>query len=155
MKKFVSGHSTLSNMDPNSLTNKAARLIRLYLSAGKRVVQEISGTHLAFTSAALLLVAGVVYYSQNRIPVDSDKQRRLRILVTGGTKGFGAALVQQFIQLGDDVIIASRSAKTVDRSRQVWDNQKIITMQCDMSRPDQVEELGFQIIDKFGSLDLW
>ncbi len=145
----------LSNMDSSSLANRIARFVRLYFSAGKRIVQEISGTHLALTGAAVLLAAGVVYAIQHRVPADIYKQRRLRVLVTGGTKGLGAALVQQFIALGDDVIVAARHASKIDTSKRVWDNQRIVMMECDMSKPDQVEELGFQIIEKFGSLDLW
>jgi len=142
-------------MDPTSAANRFVRFVRLYFSAGKRVLQEISGSHLALTGAAVLLAAGVIYAIQTTVPVDKNKQRRLRVLVTGGTKGFGAALVQQFIALGDDVIVAARNPLQIDQSKRVWDNQRILMMQCDMSKPDQVEELGFQVIEKFGSLDLW
>ena len=142
-------------MDFNSAVHRLMRFVRLYFSAGKRVLQEISGSHLVLTGAAVLLAAGVAYAIQNKVPVDHDKQRRLRVLVTGGTKGFGAALVQEFIALGDDVIVAARNPLKIDTSKRVWDNQQILMMQCDMSKPDQVEELGFQVIEKFGSLDLW
>lgn len=82
----------------------------------------------------------------------------MKVLVTGGTKGIGRAVIDEFFEHGAHIATCSRSQsdlddlkndlKSRDGSRQIW------TQMCDMSKKSQVEQLAHQLLDEWGTVDI-
>lgn len=67
-----------------------------------------------------------------------------KILITGGSAGIGFALAEEFIKLGNNVIITGRNAEKLERA------QKILGADCfpiasDASDPQAIAKLGHEI----------
>ena len=122
--------------------------------SGVRMVRDAPPTTMALAALSVVGLAVGVYTWFTAVPVDTDKQRRLRVVITGGTRGLGAALAKHFIALGDDVAIAARTAVPVAVEK-VYDNQQLLLLKCDISKPSEVEEMALQAVIGLGSVDLW
>ena len=69
-------------------------------------------------------------------------------LVTGGRQGIGRAIVDSFISEGADVMTCGRASRPADLSSIVgW-------TQTDLTNQDDIEELSFLALDRFGGLDI-
>ena len=73
-----------------------------------------------------------------------------KALITGGTKGIGAAIAQEFLNLGAEVIIVSR--KEPDESSLT--GKGISFIGADMSIKEDVEQLVSEVKEKWSSLDI-
>ena len=69
-----------------------------------------------------------------------------RILVTGGTRGIGAAMVDRFQRGGGKVITTGRSLPSDGSSEQF--------VRADLSTPEGIELLVNTVMDRFGGLDI-
>ena len=69
-----------------------------------------------------------------------------RILVTGGTKGIGAAIVDRFKRDGGNVITTGRSLPS--------DNSSAHFVQADLSTREGIDQLVTAIMDRFGGVDI-
>ena len=69
-----------------------------------------------------------------------------RILVTGGTKGIGAAMVDRFLRGGGKVITTGRSLPSDGSSEQF--------VRADISTREGIELLVNTVMDRFGGLDI-
>uniref|UniRef100_H2Y7U1 Peroxisomal trans-2-enoyl-CoA reductase n=1 Tax=Ciona savignyi TaxID=51511 RepID=H2Y7U1_CIOSA len=79
-------------------------------------------------------------------------------IVTGGATGIGAAIALELAHLGCDVVIASRNEfKLKDAAKKFNNNPslvgKITPIQCNIRKPEQVENLVKSTLEKFGKLD--
>lgn len=87
----------------------------------------------------------------------------LNVVVTGGSKGFGKALVKQFVKRGDNVIFTSRSRQNINESLNEFrsmlsnndDNNKIIGLHCNASCVECNNILLDEVSHNFDSIDLW
>jgi NAD(P)-dependent dehydrogenase (short-subunit alcohol dehydrogenase family) len=93
---------------------------------------------------------------------------RTRVLITGGTRGFGFALAGEFLKLGARVHIAGRSREAVDMA-----THKLMTLDgdpaaadydgapkasgsvCDVANPADTDRLAQEAIRSMGGIDLW
>ena len=78
-------------------------------------------------------------------------------VVTGGTRGFGMAIARAFVREGAAVVVASRSAESVERAvaelRSAGGRAEGIA--ADVAEYDQVERVASLALDAFGRLDVW
>jgi len=72
-----------------------------------------------------------------------------RILVTGGSSGFGKALVLAFLNEGAKVAACSRHEKDLEPLRK----KGALALQADVSKPQDVQRLAEEIRKGFGGLD--
>lgn len=68
-------------------------------------------------------------------------------LVTGGSKGIGLGIVNEFLNLGAKVIVVARNISTIDQS----DN--LIALKADVTDSDDINKIVSFIGDKYGKLD--
>eukprot|EP00891_Asterochloris_glomerata_P000745 jgi/Astpho2/745/e_gw1.00016.173.1_t len=83
----------------------------------------------------------------------------MQVVITGSTKGLGLALAREFLQLGDSVVISSRSADHCRQAHQqlLQDKPKgtVLAEPCDVTQPEEVQRLAQQACDQLGSIDIW
>jgi NAD(P)-dependent dehydrogenase (short-subunit alcohol dehydrogenase family) len=70
-----------------------------------------------------------------------------RALVTGGTKGIGAAVVSALFQAGATVITTARSVKNVEAS-------SVSYVEADLSTPDGCSSVAKAAVQKLGGVDI-
>ncbi|MGW0021430.1 SDR family NAD(P)-dependent oxidoreductase [Rhodococcus sp. NPDC003382] len=73
-------------------------------------------------------------------------------LVTGGGSGIGAACVRELIELGATVVNGDLQTSTAPSERHT--SGRIHEISVDVSKPDQVEAMVGEIVDRFGRLDI-
>lgn len=75
----------------------------------------------------------------------------LQVVVTGGSKGLGYALAEKFLDVGDHVVIAARTASACEAAAQTlqqqYPQQQVFHTTCDVSQPEQVLIMLSQIGD--------
>ena len=59
---------------------------------------------------------------------DPSVSRALNVIVTGGTKGIGKALAEEFLKQGDNVVICSRSEDRVQEVREGCNGQSMVVV---------------------------
>ena len=97
----------------------------------------------------------MINYIQPMLKEDSLKGKT--IVVTGGGTGLGKSMSKYFLELGADVIIASRKFDVLNQTAmELKDVTKgnILPMECDVSDYRQVESLLSSVLDKFGKVDV-
>jgi NAD(P)-dependent dehydrogenase (short-subunit alcohol dehydrogenase family) len=78
------------------------------------------------------------------------------VLISGGARGLGFLLAQEFGRLGATVVIFSRSIDELARAREALQRKGIraFDVTCDVRDPDQVSALVSQVIRHTGRLDV-
>lgn len=85
-----------------------------------------------------------------------DLTGRLAI-VTGGSKGLGAAMAEGLASAGADLLLVSRNQDEVDAvaSRIAADyGHRAIGIQADVTRPDEVNAMVEKAVSEFGRIDI-
>ncbi|KAK4481211.1 hypothetical protein RD792_012097 [Penstemon davidsonii] len=96
------------------------------------------------------------------------------VVITGSTRGLGKALAREFLLSGDRVVITSRGSESVDMTiKELAENleqvkiatgdscgthlrhAKVVGIPCDVSKPDEVENLANFAVKELGSIDIW
>ena len=76
-------------------------------------------------------------------------------LVTGGTRGIGAATSRAFVEAGARVVMGYESAqKQADSIVAELGSDRTAALACDLGKPDAGKELVHHAIEKFGRLDI-
>jgi NAD(P)-dependent dehydrogenase (short-subunit alcohol dehydrogenase family) len=78
------------------------------------------------------------------------------IIVTGGGTGLGKSMATYFLKLGANVVICSRKGDVLDKTveeLQQTAGEKIISVVCDVRKPEQIENVINVAIEKFGQVD--
>src|SRR5260370_22413607 len=81
------------------------------------------------------------------IPIDSNELSGKRVVVTGGTKGIGEAIVKRLRQAGASVIATARSIPENLQTPELF-------IQSDISTPNGVEKVVKEIFNRFDSVDI-
>ncbi|WP_071796737.1 SDR family oxidoreductase [Natronohydrobacter thiooxidans] len=75
------------------------------------------------------------------------------VLVTGASKGIGRACARAFLNAGDKVVLAARSAEEL-AGLAAHAPDRALAYPCDVSQPEQVDGLFEAIAKSFGRLDV-
>ena len=81
------------------------------------------------------------------------------VVITGSSKGIGFALANEFIRLGDNVVISSsneeRTKEAVKKLKEKYVKANIFGMKCDVTKTEDLQQLVEFAVQKFGSIDIW
>ncbi|MFE2849389.1 SDR family oxidoreductase [Streptomyces scopuliridis] len=80
------------------------------------------------------------------MPITDNSFDGLRVLVTGGSRGLGAATVRRFVAAGATVLTASRSRPEEDSGATF--------LAADLSTQQGVAELGRRVVEQVGGVDV-
>ena len=78
-------------------------------------------------------------------------------IVTGGAAGIGLAAAARFAALGMNVCVADLGAERLAEAARVLaalDGGRIVTRDCDVSRPEDLEALRADVDERFGGVDV-
>jgi NAD(P)-dependent dehydrogenase (short-subunit alcohol dehydrogenase family) len=78
------------------------------------------------------------------------------VLVTGATKGIGLAMVDAFAAAGASLVIASNDRVKCEAiaARLGQENVEALGVACDVSQPEELENLVFLALRRFGQIDV-
>lgn len=80
-------------------------------------------------------------------------------MITGSTRGIGFGLAENFLKLGQQVVVSGRSLETVNKSVQKLSEKypanNILGIPCDMREHQQVKSLWQSALDHYGKIDIW
>ncbi len=83
----------------------------------------------------------------------------MNIVITGSTRGIGKALANKFLELGDTVIITSRSndavKEAINEFSKKYGAEKVFGIVCDVTDAQQVDSLVKFAVDKLRKIDIW
>jgi NAD(P)-dependent dehydrogenase (short-subunit alcohol dehydrogenase family) len=85
------------------------------------------------------------------------------IIVTGGGTGLGRAMSAYFLKLGANVVITSRKMDVLEKTASEMQEEasadgkelkaKVLPVQCDVRKPEEVDEVLKKTIETFGRVD--
>jgi tropinone reductase I len=75
-----------------------------------------------------------------------------KALVTGGTKGIGLAITKEFLELGAEVLVVARDAKSIQGK--IKNSANLFTMDGDVSDAEFRKQLIAKIESNWGKLDV-
>lgn len=103
---------------------------------------------LVFCTTSFLSMASLTSSTANKWSLQGK-----RIIVTGGTKGIGKAIVEDCAALGAEVITCARSAESIATCQQEWQHQGYQVHACvaDLSQEDGRQEFVKFVQGKCGS----
>lgn len=65
------------------------------------------------------------------------------ILITGGSAGIGLALAEEFIRLGNKIIITGRDTAKLEKAKKKLGD--VVTIQCDAGNADSISKMAAQV----------
>ena len=84
--------------------------------------------------------------------------KRIVALVTGSNRGIGKSCIEEFAKAGVDVVInyCHHRVEAEKLESYIKDkyNVNVLTIKCDVSKEDEVENMVNEIVDKFGGIDI-
>ncbi len=80
-------------------------------------------------------------------------------IVTGGSKGLGLAIAEEYAKSGADVAILARDPGTLAEARQKISagapGRKVAAISCDVSKAAAIREAYDQVMSEFGKIDIF
>ncbi len=84
--------------------------------------------------------------------------KRIVALITGGNRGIGASICEEFAKVGANVVInychhkeeAENLAKELEEKYEI----EAVPIKCDVSKEEEVEEMINKVTDHFGGIDI-
>ncbi|HEY7786065.1 MAG TPA: SDR family oxidoreductase [Pyrinomonadaceae bacterium] len=85
--------------------------------------------------------------SNTKIQIDANELAAKRVLVTGGTKGIGEAIVKRLRQAGATVVTTARSTPENLESPELF-------VQADIGTPEGVQKVVKEVIERLNGVDI-
>jgi short-subunit dehydrogenase len=114
---------------------------------------RFNGGQVALAAAALGLgVAGSRFLRRLKAIDLSGKV----VLITGGSRGLGLALAEEFTRQGARLVLCARNESALERARRkiVAMGAEVLTIPCDITDREQVQRMVDQAATHFGQIDV-
>lgn len=79
----------------------------------------------------------------------------MNIVITGGTKGIGRALAEEFWQQGHQVLVCGQNLAELQAIAQSKGGERFYATSCNIRELAQVESLRDFALQQMGSIDIW
>ena len=83
----------------------------------------------------------------------------MKVVITGATSGLGLAFAIRFLELGDQVVISSRTPQKVtdivSTLQAKFGFQNVFGVPCDVTKADDVKNLAQESVKLLSEIDLW
>jgi NAD(P)-dependent dehydrogenase (short-subunit alcohol dehydrogenase family) len=79
----------------------------------------------------------------------------MNIVITGGTKGIGRALAEEFWQQGHQVLVCGQNSAELQALAQSKGGERFYATSCNIRELAQVESLRDFALQQMGSIDIW
>jgi NAD(P)-dependent dehydrogenase (short-subunit alcohol dehydrogenase family) len=77
------------------------------------------------------------------------------VVVTGGAKGIGRALVSQYLEAGARVAALDAAQEALQSLAQEHASENLVTLACDVSDAASVETAATRVVERLGKPELW
>src|SRR5258708_39331130 len=73
----------------------------------------------------------------------ADSLRGKTVLITGGSRGLGLALAEEFARQGCNIVICARRDEELQRAARIIEGlgAEVQPIVCDLTKPDEVEQM--------------
>src|SRR5690242_4419597 len=77
-------------------------------------------------------------------------------LITGGSRGLGLAMAEEFTRRGARVAVCARDERELERARAILaeTSEDVLALPCDLTDRYQVVRMVRQVTDQFGGVDI-
>jgi len=78
------------------------------------------------------------------------------VLITGGSRGFGLAMAEEFANEGAKLVLCSRESDELERAQTKLTEAgaTVLTIECDVTNVEQVQHMIAQATEHFGHIDV-
>jgi short-subunit dehydrogenase len=128
--------------------------------ARKKIIQAITAGAAGVGAVGLLAGVGTVLAARAlRNALNSRSLASLGgkvVLITGASRGLGLALAEECARNGCRLAICGRDQPSLTRAESKLRAQgaEVLALRCDISQPNEVEEMVRQVIAHYGRIDL-
>ena len=86
----------------------------------------------------------------------SDTLRGKTVLITGGSRGLGLALAEEFARQGCNIVICARSDEELQRAARMVESlgAEVQPLTCDLTNPDDVDQMISLARNRFDGIDI-
>ncbi len=100
--------------------------------------------------ASLLAIQALVRYRR------TISLERRAVMITGGSRGLGLVIAREFARHGARIALCARDDDELDRAASdlAGRGAHVITVCCDVSRQDSVDQAVRTVMDEFGEIDI-
>lgn len=78
------------------------------------------------------------------------------VLITGGSRGLGLAIAEEFASRGAKLVLCARNAEELQQAQKhlSLSQTEVLTVPCDITDRNQVQQLIEKAFDRFGQIDI-
>lgn len=78
------------------------------------------------------------------------------VLITGGSRGLGLAVAEEFASQGAKLVLCARNERELRQAQEHFSPAKtaVLTVRCDVTDPNQVQQLIEKALNRFGQIDI-
>lgn len=82
-----------------------------------------------------------------------------RVVVTGGTRGIGRGLVDNFLLRGCQVVFSGRNEDSVrdatEQMRRIYGDDRVLGLVCEIGNIESLQSLWDKSVEFLGAIDIW
>lgn len=106
---------------------------------------------LTFLAASIGLIALGRRFLQKKLDIQ-DKV----VLITGGSRGLGLAIAEEFAAQGAKLVLCARNKQELQQAQEHFlpSTTEVLTVPCDVTDPAQVQQLVEKAVNRFRQIDI-